>query len=121
MPNSQFNSPATLRADGTIEVNGPLEVDPPARNEDVEVRFMLVQDDAVVEGTGRGQGSGWVGSTVPGTSSLEAGPVQAVGLFFHARTAPDPGYETFTWSDSIALERGGPGPYGGTAQTATPA
>jgi hypothetical protein len=103
MPNSQFNSPAVLRADGTIEVSGPLTVDPPASNEDVEVRFMLVQGDAIVEGTGRGQGSGWVGSAVQCQPPLQAGTAQAFGLFFLARKEPAPGYETFVWDGQLDL------------------
>jgi hypothetical protein len=107
MPNSQFKSPATLRADGTIQVTGTLAVAEPAG--DVEFRFMIVQNDVVVEGrgTGRGAGGSWSGTTTPGQAQLDAGPALAVGLAFLSRKEPGRGlgYETLTWSEQIELER----------------
>jgi hypothetical protein len=106
MPNSKFESPATLQADGTIQVGGRLTVDPSASGSDVEFRFMLVQGDLVVEGTGHGEGSGWVGTTAPGQASLQAGTVLAIGLAVLAMKELGRGYETFTWSEQIDLVNG---------------
>ena len=106
MPNSKFESPGTLQADGAIQVRGRLTVDPPASGSDVEFRFMIVQGDVVVEGTGRGEGLGWVGTTAPGQASLQVGTVLAIGLAVLARKELGRGYETFTWSDQIDLVKG---------------
>jgi hypothetical protein len=107
MPFSQFNSPATLRADGTVQVTGPFTVAEPVQ--DVEFRFMIVQNDVVVEGRGRGRGGsgGWSGETDRGQGRLEEGPALAIGLALLARKRPGRGYETFTWSGQIELKRQG--------------
>jgi len=103
MPNSQFNNQATLQDDGTVHVTGTVTVAEPA--EAIEFRFMLVQNDVVVTGTGQAMGDGWMGTTAPGQGQLGAGPALAIGLAVLARTAPGGGlgYETFTWSDQIEL------------------
>jgi len=105
MPNSQFDRRATLQSDGTVQVTGTLTVAEPI--EDVEFRFMLVQDNVVVTGTGHGMGGGWSGATAPGQGPLDTGPVLAIGLAVLARKEPGGGlgYETFTWSEQIELER----------------
>jgi hypothetical protein len=103
MPISQFESPAKLQPDGSIKVRGDLQVDPPATASDVDIRFMLVQGDVVVEGTGKGSSSGWAGTTAAGQGSLKAGIVQAIGLGVVTRKGPNPGYEPFTWSGEIDL------------------
>jgi hypothetical protein len=107
MPHSQFDSPATLRGDGTVQVTGSFTLAEPVQ--DVEFRFMIVQNDEVAEGTGRGQGNSgrWAGQTGHGQQQLEEGTALAIGLALIARTEPGRGYETFTWSGQIELKRQG--------------
>jgi hypothetical protein len=104
MPASQFSSPARREPDGRIRVSGGQEVTPEASASEVEYRFLLVQGDTVVKGTGKGEGSGWQGQTDQPQSSLQPGPVLAIGLAIQARTNTGPGYETLTWSEQIELE-----------------
>jgi hypothetical protein len=103
MPNSQFNQQAALQADGTVRVTGTVTVAEPP--EDLEFRFMLVQDDVVVTGTGNAMGEGWMGTSVPGQQQLNPGPALAIGLVVLARkeSGGGLGYETFTWSQQIEL------------------
>jgi hypothetical protein len=107
MPHSQFDSPAILRPDGSVQVTGSFTVTPPVQ--DVEFRFMIVQNDEVAEGTGRGQGNSgrWSGETDRGQGRLEEGSALAIGLALLARTEPGRGYETLTWSGQIELKRQG--------------
>jgi hypothetical protein len=103
MANSQFNSPATLLPDGSVAVAGSLNVDDPASLlSDVEFRFLIVQGDVVVQGTGRGSDNGWSGTTEAGQAGLEEGDALAIGLAFAGRRDPA-GYETFSWADQIHL------------------
>jgi hypothetical protein len=106
MPNSQFNSPARLRADGTVQVTGTVRATEPA--EDVEFRFLIVQNDVVVDGTGQGRGGGgWSGTTHPDQEELHPGPVLAIGLALlpNKQRGRGLGFETFTWSEQIELKR----------------
>ena len=102
MANSQFNSPATLLADGSVAVEGGLEVDVTAALSDVEFRFLLVQGDVVVQGRGRGTAGFWSGTTLAGQPPLQEGDALAIGLAFVGRHTPA-GYEIFSWSDQIRL------------------
>jgi hypothetical protein len=102
MANSQFNSPATLVSDGTVAVDGNLEVDPAGLLSDVEFRFLLVQGDVVVQGRGQGTAGFWSGKTLAGQPPLQEGDALAIGLAFVGRRDPA-GYETFTWADRIRL------------------
>jgi hypothetical protein len=103
MANSQFNSPATLLGDGSVAVEGGLDgVDPAATLSDVEFRFLLVQGDVVVQGTGRGTAGFWSGTTLAGQPPLQEGDALAIGLAFVGRHTPA-GYEIFSWSDLIRL------------------
>ncbi len=103
MPVSQFNSPATLDAEGVVHLNGSITGAGSAPN--VEFRFMIVQNDVAVQGRGVGRGSGWSGTTDRGGEQLEAGPALAIGLAVLARTQDTHGYETFTWSSQIELRQ----------------
>jgi hypothetical protein len=104
MPASQFST-ARREPDGRIHVSGGQVVSPEASAPEVEYRFLLVQGDTVVKGTGKGEGSGWQGQTDQPQSSLEPGPVLAIGLAIQARTdTTGPGYETLTWSEQIELQ-----------------
>jgi hypothetical protein len=105
MPNSQFHSPARIQSDGRIRVSGDQQVSP-LTGEQLEYRFLLVQGDVVVKGSGLGHGSTWTGLTEPGEGPLQVGSVLALGLGLLPRRAPRPGYETFTWSDQIELVYG---------------
>ena len=102
MANSQFNSPATLLADGSVAVEGGLEVDVTAALSDVEFRFLLVQGDVVVQGKGRGSAGFWSGTAPAGQGDLEEGNALAIGLAYLSRRNPA-GYETFSWADQIRL------------------
>ena len=102
MANSQFNSPATMVADGTVEVEGRLDNDPAVMLSDVEFRFLLVQGGVVVQGRGRGSAGVWNGKTLLGQPPLQEGDALAIGLAFVARREP-PGFETFSWADRIRL------------------
>jgi hypothetical protein len=102
MANSQFST-ATRVEDGTIGVDGTLEIDTEGLlTPEVEFRFLLVQGDVVVQGRGRGQNGFWAGKTLLDQPPLEEGFVLAIGLAFATRRDP-PGYETFTWADRILL------------------
>jgi hypothetical protein len=102
MPASQFNSPATLVADGSVGVDGSLEADTTAILSDVEFRFLIVQGDVVVQGKGRGTSGFWSGTAPAGQGTLQEGNALAIGLAFVGRRTP-PGFEIFSWSDSIRL------------------
>ena len=102
MANSQFNSPATLLPDGSVAVEGSLEVDPAAMLGEVEFRFLLVQGDVVVRGRGQGTAGIWQGTTLVGQPPLQEGNALAIGLAVLARSSPA-GYETFSWADQIRL------------------
>jgi hypothetical protein len=102
MANSQFST-ATLVADGTVGVDGTLEIDAEGLlSPEVEFRFLLVQGDVVVQGRGRGQAGFWSGKTLLGQPPLQEGDAVAIGLAFAVRR-DSPGYETFTWVDRIRL------------------
>jgi hypothetical protein len=104
MGHSQFDTPATLGADSTIEVQGPLTVDPPARWEDVAFRFLIVQGSVVVEGKGQGVADGrWRGTATARPGSLDAAAALAIGLATVVNKET-PGFETFTWSEQINLK-----------------
>ena len=102
MANSQFNSPATLLTDGSVAMDGSLEVDPAAALSDVEFRFLIVQGDVVVQGKGRGSAGFWSGTAPAGQGVLKEGNALAIGLLFVGRRSPV-GYETFSWADQIRL------------------
>jgi hypothetical protein len=102
MANSQFNSPATLLADGSVAVDGSLDVDPATALSDVEFRFLIVQGDVVVQGKGRGSAGFWSGTAPAGQGVLEEGNALAIGLLFVGRRS-QVGYETFSWADQIRL------------------
>jgi hypothetical protein len=106
MPNSQFNSRATLQSDGRIVVTGTQQVQPPASAPEVRYHFILVQGDVVAKGTGTGHGGTWTGMTDPNQPVLRLGPVLAVGLAVQAMSAPDPGFTTFSWSEQIEVVNG---------------
>jgi hypothetical protein len=107
MPLSQFDSPATLLEDGTVRVSGPVTVTEPAQ--DVEFRFMIVQNGTVIEGKGMAPGGGghWSGTAASDQGQLDAGPALAIGLAFRPMKGPGRGvgYRTFTWSEQIELKR----------------
>ena len=103
MANSQFNSLATLVADGTVAVDGNLDVDPEGLlSPEVEFRFLLVQGGVVVQGRGRGTAGFWSGKTLLDQPPLQEGDALAIGLLVVARRDP-PGFETFSWADRIRL------------------
>lgn len=102
MAASQFDSPATLKPDGTVTVSGGL-ADSLAALPDVEVRFVLVQGDVVIQGSGRGSNDRWEGAAPAGQGTLQAGSVMAVGLAFGATLTPQPGFLTTPWSEQIDL------------------
>jgi hypothetical protein len=106
MPNSQFNSRATLQSDGRIVVTGTQQVQPPASAPEVRYHFILVQEDVVAKGTGTGHGGTWTGMTDPNQPRLQLGRVLALGLGVLATTAPSQGFLTFNWSDEIELATG---------------
>ena len=106
MPNSKFESPATMDSDGRISVHGGQQVDPLSSASEVEYRFLLVQGDVAVKGTGVGHGTVWTGLTDPNQPRLQVGPVLAIGLAILARRAATPGFTTFSWSDQIDLVYG---------------
>jgi hypothetical protein len=116
MSHSQFDT-AKLHM-GTVDVGGPVTVDPPAVLEDVAFQFLIVQGSVqgsvVVKGEGRGQGSGakgengvvgrWSGHATAEPESLQTEvPTLALGLGVVAKKDP-PGFETFTWSQQIVLQ-----------------
>jgi hypothetical protein len=104
MGHSQFDTPATLGADGTVEVNGPLTVDPPTKWEEVAFRFLIIQGSAMVQGKGQGVADGrWHGTATAQPGSLQAGAAQAIGLATVVKKDP-PAFETLTWSEQIELE-----------------
>jgi hypothetical protein len=104
MPMSQFNSPGTLRPDGTVQLTGTVDL---PGDDAVEIRFLIVQGDLIVAGKGQGQGGGgWSGGTDHGQDELQEGQVLAIGLGLVARAAkPGTGFQTVTWSAQIELER----------------
>jgi hypothetical protein len=107
MPNSQFNSPGRIRSDGTVELSGTVNLSEPGKAP--EIRFLIVQDDLVVEGRGSGESGGenWSGTTVAECEQLQEGPAMAIGLGLVSRDAkPGVGFQTVTWSAQIQLERG---------------
>lgn len=106
MAASQFTSPAHLRADGQINVEGPQQFEDMATGfpPEVEYRFLLVQGGVVVKGSGKGwSATKWFGSTDEGQPPLQAGPVLAVGLAIITSTEDPPGFTTFSWSGQIEL------------------
>ena len=106
MPNSQFNSPGEIRPDGTVHLTGTVALDEPGK--DPEIRFLIVQNDLVVEGRGRGDGTSgsWSGRSEAERERLEEGPALAIGLGLISRDAkPGVGFRTVTWSAQIELER----------------
>jgi hypothetical protein len=110
MPNSQFNSPGTLRPNGTIELTGTVDL---PGDDAVEIRFLIAQGDVIVAGKGQGLGGGgWSGKTDHGQDRLQEGQALAIGLGLVARAAkPGTGFQTVTWSAQIELERQGGGGY----------
>jgi hypothetical protein len=102
MPASQFNSPATLLPDGSVAVDGTLDVDTTTALSDVEFRFLIVQGDVVVQGKGRGSAGFWSGTAASGQGDLEEGNALAIGLAFVGRRSPA-GYDTFSWADQVRL------------------
>jgi hypothetical protein len=102
MPASQFNSLATLLPDGSVAVDGSLEVDTATALSSVEFRFLIVQGDVVVQGNGRGSAGFWSGTAAPGQGDLKEGDALAIGLAFVGRRDPA-GYDTFSWADRIRL------------------
>jgi hypothetical protein len=103
MPNSQFET-ASLRPDGSVHVTGRVGA---VEAGEATFRFMVVQDDVVVEGTGKqAGGQGWSGDADPGQGQLHAGPVLAIGLAIVAKKVPGRGlgYETLTWADQLDLK-----------------
>lgn len=112
MPASQFDSPGTIRPNGRVHLTGTVNLDEPGK--DVEVRFLIVQGDLVVEGRGRGEGGGprWSGRTEEDSGQLQEGSALAIGLGLVSRDSkPGVGFQTVTWSAQIELERGGGGDY----------
>jgi hypothetical protein len=108
LPNSQFNSPGKIRPDGTVLLTGTVALDEPGK--DPEIRFLIIQNDLVVEGRGRGDsGSGsWSGRSDAECERLEEGPALAIGLGLVSRDAtPGVGFQTVTWSAQIELKRRG--------------
>jgi hypothetical protein len=71
---SQFDSPATLKPDGTVTVSGGLD-DSLAALPVVEVRFLLVQGDVVIQDSGQGSNDRWEGVAPSGQGTLQAGSV----------------------------------------------
>jgi hypothetical protein len=102
MAASQFDSPATLKPDGTVAVSGGLD-DSLAALPAVEVRFLLVQGDIVIQGSGQGSNDRWEGVAPSGQGTLQAGSVVAVGLAFGAALTPQPGFLSTPWSEQIDL------------------
>lgn len=102
MAASQFDSPATLKPDGTVAVSGGLD-DSLAVLPAVEVRFLLVQGDIVIQGSGQGSSDRWEGVAPSGQGTLQAGSVVAVGLAFGAALTPQPGFLSTPWSEEIDL------------------
>jgi hypothetical protein len=105
MPASQFDNPAKLRPDGVVLVTGTFSV--PNPDQEVESRFLIVQNEVAAEGKGSGGGGTWAGKTDQGMAEFEAGQALAIGLAFHARKEPGRGFETLTWSAQIELEGSG--------------
>jgi hypothetical protein len=103
---SQFDRTVTqlTTVDGLTRVGGPQTFPFPV--ETVEYRFLLVQGDVVVKGTGTGQGSTWSGTTDPHQELLQEGPVLGVGLAIAVRSGGSPGFETFNWAEQVQLRNG---------------
>jgi hypothetical protein len=105
MPASQFNSQARqLEFDGRTRVGGPQNFSFPT--EEVEYRFLLVQGDVVVKGSGTGSGSTWDGTTYPDQPLLQEGPALAIGLAFVVENLNAPGFTTFSWSEQLEVVNG---------------
>lgn len=105
MAASQFNSPAQLMSDGRTRVEGPQDFTMASGlAPKVEYRFLLVQGDVVVKGSGEGWGSAqWFGFTDEGEDKLRIGSVLAVGLAVITSKEDPPGFTTFSWSEQIEL------------------
>ena len=106
MAASQFDSPALLQTDGRIRVEGPQDFTMASGLvPKVEYRFLLVQGDVVVKGSGENWGSAqWFGFTDEGEmKKLQKGAVLAVGLAVTTSTEDPPGFTTFSWSEQIEL------------------
>jgi hypothetical protein len=108
MPASQFNSPGKIRPDGTVHLTGTVALAEPGKEPDI--RFLIIQNDLVVEGRGRGESGSdsWSGRSDAECGQLEEGPALAIGLGLVSRDAtPGVGFQTVTWSAQIELERRG--------------
>lgn len=108
MPNSQFNSPGKIRPDGTVQLTGTVALDEPGKVP--EIRFLIVQNDLVVEGRGRADSGGgsWSGRSDAECEQLQEGPALAIGLGLVSRDEkPGVGFQTVTWSAQIELKRRG--------------
>jgi hypothetical protein len=108
MPASQFDSPGTIWPNGRVHLTGTVGLAEPGK--DVEIRFLIVQDDLVVEGRGRGESGSesWSGRTEEDCDQLQEGPALAIGLGLVSRDSkPGVGFQTVTWSAQIELQRGG--------------
>jgi hypothetical protein len=108
MPLSQFNSPGTIRPNGRVHLTGTGGLAEPGK--EVEIRFLIVQDDLVVEGRGRGEAGAetWSGRTEQDAQQVKEGPALAIGLGVVSRDSkPGVGFQTVTWSAQIELERRG--------------
>ena len=101
---SQFDRRAFQLPDGMTRVTGPQRFAFPI--EEVEYRFLLVQGDVTVKGTGSGQGSTWSGTTDPDQARLHEGPVLGVGLAIVVDAGGSPGFLTFSWSEQLELATG---------------
>jgi hypothetical protein len=108
VPNSQFNSPGKIRPDGTVHLTGTIGLAEPGK--EAEIRFLIVQNDLIVEGRGRGESGGdsWSGRSDAECEQLQEGPAMAIGLGLLSRDSkPGVGFQTVTWSAQIELERRG--------------
>jgi hypothetical protein len=105
MAASQFNSQANqLKFDGRTRVGGPQSFGP--FTEEVEYRFLLIQGDVVVKGSGTGSGGTWDGTTYPDQPPLQEGPALAIGLAFVVENLNAPGFTTFSWSEQLEVVNG---------------
>jgi hypothetical protein len=108
MPASQFDSPGKIRPDGTVHLTGTIGLAEPGK--EAEIRFLIVQDDVIVEGRGRGESGGdsWSGRSDAECEQLQEGPAMAIGLGLLSRDSkPGVGFQTVTWSAQIELEHRG--------------
>ena len=103
---SQFDNTVTqlTTVDGLTRVGGDQNFPFPV--EEVEYRFLLIQGDVVVKGSGTGQGSRWSGVTDPHQEPLQEGPVVGVGLAIVVKTGASPGFETLSWAEQVQLTNG---------------